>query len=246
MRPLTELSPPYYLRGGMLHPNGRWLFYGMNYDVAAGREIEATWVYRHDLETGERVPLACPQKPAYYEPSLNDAGTHILYERQDLDPAGVQTWLVDIEGREDREILNAGPRAKVMADWFPDGRRVLFLAETGTYRRVGMWDLETGESRWLLDDPSRNIEWAVAPRGSNRSLAILVEIEGARILSSLLDVKTGKKRRIPVDSGNLVPRRALTNGEWIGQYYSSKQPTDLVRFRLDNPRPDTFENLTRV
>ena len=28
MRPLTEPTPPYFLRGGRLHPNGRWLVYG--------------------------------------------------------------------------------------------------------------------------------------------------------------------------------------------------------------------------
>ncbi|HEX5501975.1 MAG TPA: hypothetical protein VFW96_05100, partial [Thermomicrobiales bacterium] len=30
MEPLTEPDPPYFLRGGDLHPNGRWLVYGAN------------------------------------------------------------------------------------------------------------------------------------------------------------------------------------------------------------------------
>jgi Tol biopolymer transport system component len=37
--PLTEDRPPYFLRGGDLHPNGRWLVYGANYDFARGEEI---------------------------------------------------------------------------------------------------------------------------------------------------------------------------------------------------------------
>src|SRR5512139_32381 len=32
MQPLTEDRPPYFLRGGMLHPNGKELFYAANYD----------------------------------------------------------------------------------------------------------------------------------------------------------------------------------------------------------------------
>ena len=35
--PLTEDRPPYYLRGGSLHPDGKTLFYGANYDFAAGQ-----------------------------------------------------------------------------------------------------------------------------------------------------------------------------------------------------------------
>jgi len=113
MHPLTGPAPDYFLRGGQLHPNGRWLVYGANFDVATGQEIESTWLYRHDLETGGRKPLSCPERGCYYEPELNEQGTHILYNRNDLHPAGYQVWLVDVEGREDREILNFGPEKKV-------------------------------------------------------------------------------------------------------------------------------------
>jgi hypothetical protein len=109
MVPLTEPDPHYYVRGGQLHPNGRWLVYGANYDVETAQEIEPTLIYRHDLVTGERLVLARPQRPGYIVPQLNLQGTHILYPRKDLHPAGTQIWLVDIEGRDDREILNFGP-----------------------------------------------------------------------------------------------------------------------------------------
>ena len=59
--PLTEPEPNYYIRGGDLHPNGQWLVYGANVDVASGREIEPTWIYRHDLGSGERLVLARPE-----------------------------------------------------------------------------------------------------------------------------------------------------------------------------------------
>ena len=56
LQPLTEESPNYFLRGGQLHPNGRWLIYAANVDET-GAEIEPTWLYCHDLATGERRAL---------------------------------------------------------------------------------------------------------------------------------------------------------------------------------------------
>ena len=111
---LTEPTPSYYIHGGALHPNGRWLFYGANVDER-GQEIEATWIYRHDLATGERRALARPEQPSWGAPLLNEQGTHILYERQDRHPGGVQIWMVDVEGNDDHEVLNVGDAAKVQA-----------------------------------------------------------------------------------------------------------------------------------
>lgn len=244
MVPLTEPSPKYFLRGGQLHPNGRWLIYAANFDINTHKEIEPTWVYHHDLETGERKVLARPQKGGYYVPELNKQGTHILYTRNDLHPAGKQIWLVDIEGREDREILNFGPSVKVVASWFPDGQRVLFLAEAGTYRRLGVWDLEGDAIRWLIDDPARNIEHAFVPHGSEQ--AVVVEMKEARVCASLLDVERGEEFFIPQIPGNLIPLAPVGIGEWVGQYYRSRQPSDLVRFSPKNLQHASFASLTRI
>lgn len=252
MLPLTEPSPEFFQRGGQLHPNGRWLFYGANWDEAAHCEIEPTWLYRHDLATGERLPLARPQRGCWYEPKLNDAGTHLLYQRADRHPAGRQVWLVGVEGREDREILNAGADKKAAASWFPGGQRALILAETDTHRRVGVWELGSGALRWLLDDPARNIEAAYVPHGSER--AVLIEARGARCRASLLDVETSTETLLPELPGNLIPLAPVGGDEWVGQYYSSRQPADLVRFSpstllragLADVRPEAFVSLTRV
>ncbi|MCW4019628.1 MAG: hypothetical protein NWF14_00135, partial [Candidatus Bathyarchaeota archaeon] len=60
MMPLTEEDPPFFLHGGTLHPNRKWLVYSANYDIERKKEIEPTWVYRQDLETGDRIALAKP------------------------------------------------------------------------------------------------------------------------------------------------------------------------------------------
>ncbi len=244
MQPLTEPSPGFFLRGGQLHPNGHWLFYGANWDEAAGREIEATWLYRHDLETGERIPLARPQRGCSYRPRLNEQGTHLLYRRNDLHPGGLQVWLVDVEGREDREIVNAGSDVKAHATWLPGGKQALILAETGTHQRVGVWDLEGGGLHWLIDDPRRNIEAAYAPYGCRQ--AVVVESVQARTRASLLDLETGTEDPLPELPGTLVPLAPVGDGAWVGRCYSSQQPADLVRFPLMDPRPEAYVSLTRV
>lgn len=244
MVPLTDPQPEYFLRGGQLHPDGRWLVYAANYDFTVGEEILPTCVYRHDLETGERRLLARPEKPNGCNPRLNHAGTHILYYRADQDPAGQQVWLVDIEGREDREIFNFGPATKVRASWFPDSRRVLVLAETETHRRLGVWSLDAPEVRWLLDDPRRNLEAAWVPHGSEQ--AVVLEIREARLRASLLDVETGGEQPFPEVAGNLTPLAPAADGVWIAEYYSSRQPSDLIRFSPDAPQPESPHSITGV
>jgi dipeptidyl aminopeptidase/acylaminoacyl peptidase len=244
MVPLTQAEPNFFLRGGHLHPNGRWLVYGANVDVATGQEIEQTWIYRHDLETGELRPLARPEKGGYIVPALSPTGDHILYQRRDLHPAGRQIWLVDIEGDGDREIVNVGAEAKAYASWFPDGERVVVLAETQTHRRLGVWELAGGTLRWLVDDPARNIENAFVPHGSQQ--IVVIEVQRARARASLLDPESGRETPVAPIPGNLIPLAPLGSGQWLGQYYSSRQPGDVVRLTLDDPQPQEFLSLSRV
>ena len=92
MHPLTEADPKYFLHSGELHPNGKWLVYAANTDTES-EETEISAVIRHDLETGERITLATPQKPNYNWTMLSPTGEHILYWRNDHHPSGMQMWL---------------------------------------------------------------------------------------------------------------------------------------------------------
>lgn len=244
MHPLTEASPNYFIRGGAVHPNGKWLVYGANVNLGTGAEIEPTLIYRHDLETGERRVLAYPQKPAYIVPRLSPTGNYVLYTRTDRDPAGEQVWLVDIAGERDREIINVGDALKAFATWFPDGQRAVVLAETATHRRLGIWTLADGSLHWLVDDPARNIEEAFVPAGCDH--IVVMEIKQTKLRCSLLDPENGKETRLPNIPGNLQLLAPVAGKRWVGRYYSSQHPTELVRFSLDDVQPTTFQNLSRV
>jgi len=251
MQPLTEDRPPYFIRGGDLSRDGRTLFYGANYDFASRQVLEATWLYRHDLGTGETRPIARPIKPVYMEVSLNLPGAHLLYSRKDRHPAGRQYHLVDVEGREDREILNFGDDVKVSAQWFPDGEHILVLSEsTGNgrqaYQSLGICHWPSGRLRWLIDDPERSLEAAgVSPDGT-----ILVdEIRNATHLPTYIPQTDWLERRFPLVPGNLLPLGKTADGAWIALAYSSTSPVELVRFSTGNASEDSgaeLASLTRV
>ncbi len=242
---LTDDDPYFFMRGGELHPNGRWLVYGANADFAAGREIEQAWVYRHDLVTGERRVLARPAKAGGGVPLLSPTGDAVLYTRKDLHPAGQQIWLVDIKGQSDREILNVGDDLRCGASWFPDGRRILVMADTATHTRLGILELAgDGTIRWLLDDPARNIEWAFVPPGSER--IVVIDVREARGRASLLDPVSGAEEILPPVAGNLTPLAPIGGGDWVGLYSSSQQPADVVMFSPAAPHPEAFVSLSQV
>ena len=243
MIPLTEADPNHYLWGGQLHPNGKWLVYGANFDVTTGAEIEPTYVYRHDLTTGERMILARPQKDIGL-PRISPTGDQALYTRMDLHPAGRQIWVVDIDGKNDREVLNFGAEVKTLARWLPDGKRLVVGVETPTHKRLGVLTLATGDIRWLIEDPARNIEGVIAPFNSQQ--IVVKEVRQARSFCSLLDPDTGQETPFPAAPGNLIPLAPVNSDEWVGLYYSSRQPADIVRFKWSDARPEQLVSLARV
>jgi dipeptidyl aminopeptidase/acylaminoacyl peptidase len=223
--PLTEEHPSYFIRGGQITPDNRYLVYGANYDFEAKTEIEQTLVYRHDIKTGERVVLSRPQRPAFLRPLLNKPGTHIMYQKNDRHPQGEQIWLVDIDGREEREILNFGDKVKTHASWHPNGQDIVFVTEAGSYRKVGMFNIKDDSIRWLIDDPSRNIEDAWVPRGSNH--VAISEVKDAQNLVSLLYVES-KTEVAFSEFKTASPIARISENLWISRYYNSTQPTDLI------------------
>lgn len=241
---LTDDDPQFFMRSPQLHPNGRWLIYGANYDFENDQPIEPTWMIRHDLETGERKILSKPEKQGYVFPVLSPDGQNIVYNRKDRHAAGRQVWLVDINGENDREILNLGDETKVFPSWLPDSQCVLLEHQTDTHTRVGLWSLADETVTWLLDDPQRNVEDVFAPRSSDQ--LVVTEVRRAVNRSLLLDPTTGDLRTLPDSPGNLGLIGQAADGAWLAVYSSSQHPADIVRVDLKNLAPENFESVSRV
>ena len=229
MGPLTEASPNFYIRGGQLHPNGRWLVYSANLNPETGEEIEASCILRHGLDSGERLVLARTERGNFHRPLLNAPGTYVLYFRNDLHPAGLQAWLVDVEGNSDREILNFGPETKVHASW-ADEHRILFLAESEKNRKLGILDTRDDSTRWPLEGSTRDPEYAFVP--PNGGPVVIVKTRDSNVEAFLLDAATGATSRPPASPnllGNLVPLARMEDGSWVSFHYSAQSPPDLLR-----------------
>ena len=249
MIPLTMEDPPFFIRGGKIHPNEKWLVYGANYNFASKQEIEPTWVYRHDLINQEIMVLAKPIKPAWVLPKLSQVGNTILYNRKEIHPKGDQIWMVDIEGNEDFEILNFGEKARIRAFWLQDSKRIAFLTDTKKnkmqkYYSLGFFDIKTNEIEWIIDDPSRNIEFLGVPKNSDH--LIISEFRKAKLRASILDLTTREEMILPDIRGTLIPIGSVPPEEWVGIYYSSTHPPDLVRFKRESMEPDNFISLINV
>jgi dipeptidyl aminopeptidase/acylaminoacyl peptidase len=248
MQPLTDDRPPYYIRGGMLHPNGIDLFYGANYDFTVGKVIEPTWIYCHNLKSGKRVPISRPVAPNWTVPELNRSGTHLIYPRRDLHPAGRQYWLVDVDGNEDMEILNFGDQVKVFADWHPDGEHIVFMSESSgegpqDHFSLGVYHWPTQSLRWLIDDPARSIEREWVTRDG---LVVVDEIRDANHQATCLDINSGQETSFPRLPGNMIPIGQAVDGTWIALYYSATSPVELVRLPMEAKKPTDLISLTRV
>jgi dipeptidyl aminopeptidase/acylaminoacyl peptidase len=237
-RGLTPDRPGYYINGGELGPDGRTLVYAANLDPASGAEIEPSLIYRQDIATGERRALVRPARAIFAAPQLSPDGRHILYRRNDLDPAGTQLWLVDIEGRFDREIVNVGAQAKAEGSWSPEGGAVLVTAEAGGHRRIGLLRLagdQIGTTRttsidWLVDDPRRPVMQAFWPPGSAE--IVVEELHDTRPAAFLLDPATKRERAFSGGAEQLLPigplAQDLGGGTWLARRFGARHPSSFV------------------
>ncbi|MDZ4735677.1 MAG: prolyl oligopeptidase family serine peptidase [Rhodospirillaceae bacterium] len=232
---LTERPDDHFLFGGVLHPNGRWLFYAATKDFTTGAAIESAWIWRHDLISGERHAIAKPIGSNLSTPALSPDGSMLLYARNDHAPGGRQLWLVDVEGRDDREVANEGDTVSLSGAWSPDGASIAVRADGPRHSRVGLLSVADGTLRWIIDDAARNVESIAWPKGSRR--IVCIETQDAISRGFLLDPGTGDEVPLQNDAaaGTLLPIAPAAHGGWLGHHFEARHPDRLVLFDPESP-----------
>jgi len=223
---LTDPHPPHYIFGGEIHPDNKHIVYSVNYDFVEKKETEVSVVYKHNIETNKKFILAEPKKntPAY--PRLNKQGTYVAYIRSDRDPRGKQLWLVDIDGKEDREIVHVGDTEKVSSFcWHQNGEVIIFVAEAGTHRKVGMFNIHTNVMSWIIDDPARNIEEVYVLQGTD---AVALD-ETTHGQSRVTFFDTDLIKETPFTTlQTVIPLAQLSPSMWVSFFYNSTQPGEII------------------
>ncbi|MHA1966242.1 MAG: prolyl oligopeptidase family serine peptidase [Candidatus Hodarchaeales archaeon] len=245
MNPLTKETPDYYLRGSEIAPKGNFIYYFANFDPQTKKETEIFHLYAQNVENKEEIDhLTSAVKPAWNQAQLNLKGSKLLYSRSDIDPAGKQYWLINVDGEDDREILNFGKKAKLEASWLPDSKNIVFVTDSYNNNRlnkrlVGIYSIETEKLTWILNSPEdsqRKYDFSKAYVSRfDPDTLVLREIINAK--QSSYFYKLNDRTLVPFprfEAGTLLPSYPIESGKWVGSYYSSIQPETLVSFPIDN------------
>lgn len=226
-RLVTPRQDDHYVFAGVFTPDGRSIVYIASWDDAAGTAIEGQCIYLHDLASGTRRMVSASDWLSDRPIDLSDDGRFLLYHRHERHPGGYQIWLLDLKTGEDREIYTAGDAMKSYGAWIDD-RRVLVSTETDTHGRIGILTLPSLEVRWLIDDPKRSVDSAIA--GGHGGSVATVEFRDGALHAMELDIASGTKRPIATPGYSLLPIAQLPSGPWLCERYSSRAPHELVRF----------------
>ena len=247
MQPLTPLNPEYFTQDALFSPGGDSIIYSVNYDIDRKKQTETFRLISQDLESGDKTVIARPDKPCWMAFSVDPRGKYILYSRSDEDPSGEQWWLASFDGTEDREIINFGPKAKVYADWTYDGRIAFFTDTLGGKRHdsvaIGLLNINTEEIQWLIKpDEANPFDGVYVPKYSQ--YIRIVKVRQGRTRSYLYNIDHETMTDITPNSGNLIPISSLSPTEWLGVYYSSTSPKNLMKFNPYDSRVDKYVFLT--
>jgi dipeptidyl aminopeptidase/acylaminoacyl peptidase len=170
-------------------------------------------LYRHDLSTGETTKITEYER-AVHTAELSPACDRIAYvtnETDDFDNLDVYVASVGPRSTENRpeagdtdgstprnlEIGETGAEAGV-ADWGPEGDRLLVSDNTEDLARPGVYDLETDEVTWFGDLEYDESAATFLPDG-DRFLAL--RTREAAVVPVLYDVETGEGRELDLPEG---------------------------------------------
>ena len=172
-------------------PDGELLFVS-----DAGRQLN---LYAHDPATEETSQLTeyrLPVRAGRYDPD-GDRIAYTANETDDLDNQDV--YVADADGSDSRRLAigEHGAEATV-ADWLPDGDRLLVGDNATDKPRVGIYDLSTDEVNWLTAPDHVESPVAVLPDGSG---VLATRTRACMVVPVVYDLADKRGRELGVSEG---------------------------------------------
>ncbi|PSP19830.1 S9 family peptidase [Halobacteriales archaeon QH_10_67_13] len=162
----------------------------------AGQQLN---LYAHDPATGETTQLTeyrLPVRTGRYGPD-GDRIAYTANETDDLDNQDVYVAAADGSDPRRLPIGESGAEATV-ADWHPDGDRLLVGDNATDKPRVGIYDLAADEARWLTASEHVESPVAVLPDGSG---VLATRTRECMIVPVVYDLADGSAREFAVPEG---------------------------------------------
>jgi dipeptidyl aminopeptidase/acylaminoacyl peptidase len=192
-------------------------------------------LYLLSPETGERNLILDIHRPLW-DVAWSPDGKWIAVEAE-MQASDRGILLVEIETGTYRQIESNGTGLNAQhPSWSPDSKLLVFSAQTGEWLDIGLYEMQTGETRWLTqnsgDDTSPSWSW------DGRKICWL-HAEGAANCISVYEDGLAVKQ-VGTGMGIHHLPQFTPDGEILFLFESPKQPPDLWKLKLDG----TFEQLT--
>lgn len=201
----------------------RWLYLSVT-------TADSTEFLQVDLHSGEEHVVCALPRAEYVVPGLGADGRYLMWISSRLDGPGSALHLVRTRDRAYAEMLAFEAGLQVRAEWHRNGQQVILVADhpAHTHKRVGWYDLASGQLAWLIDDPQRAPEFAFNPPGQD--LICVNEICGGRTRTVLLDPTSASEQPFDMPGLQGVPSGFdSATDAWTVLAYGPQQPADLMR-----------------
>jgi len=197
-------------------------------------------LYGHDLETGETTKLTHYDRAAAGG-QLSPDGEHIAYvtnETDDFDNYDV--YVANADGSEPRNLdlgetgAESGPAA-----WGPDGERLLVTDNSADLGRIGVYQLETDEVRWLGNGEFEEGAETFMPDGRR---VLGSRARDAESVPIVYDLETGEATQFDLPAGvaTFGTESVLDEDRVVLTHTTPTQRPELVAYNVSTHEYETL------
>lgn len=165
-------------------------------------------LYSFDLDTKEYTQLTDYQFPVN-DVSASHDGRLIAYatNEESADLKNSDVYIMNRDGSDKRRLLQMSVGSQdEPGDWTPDNRQFAVTSDVSGKRRVGIYELESGDVRWLSPENREQYALKFSPDGST---LLAMENADSAINVVAYDVKSGAP--VPVE----LPPGMSYNADWL-------------------------------